>query len=77
MTVDYWRRWARPAAIRAIKTFAQTFAGFVTVGLAATEIDWKYAVSVAFVAGVYSICTSLAGIPEVGENGEALSDDED
>ena len=62
--------WLRAAAIRAIKTVAQTALGMITIGSAASEIDWRYVVSVSLVAGVYSILTSLAGLPEVlGPNG--------
>ena len=63
------KKWIKAAGIRAIKTFAQTFASFITVGLAVCQIDWKYAVSCAFVAGVYSLATSIAGLPEL-KNGE-------
>ena len=62
--------WVRAAFIRAIKTVAQTALGMITIGTAASEIDWKYIASVSLVAGVYSILTSLAGLPEVlGEGG--------
>lgn len=62
--------WLRAAAIRAVKTMAQTALGMITIGSAASEIDWRYVVSVSLVAGVYSILTSLAGLPEVlGDGG--------
>ena len=54
----------KKAGIRAVKTFAQTFAGFITVGAAVSEINWKYALSVSAVAFVYSVVISVAGIPE-------------
>lgn len=63
----YWAKWAKAAAIRSIKTIAQTALGMITVGLAAEEINWIYVGSVSFVAGVYSLLTSIAGIPEVKE----------
>ena len=63
------KKWIKAAGIRAIKTFAQTFVSFITVGLAVSQIDWKYAVSCAVVAGVYSLATSVAGLPEL-KNGE-------
>lgn len=62
------KRWAKAAIIRAIKTFAQSFASLITVGATMSELSWSYIVSVSFVAGVYSIATSLAGLPEVDEN---------
>ena len=63
------KKWIKAAGIRAIKTFAQTFVSFITVGLAVSQIDWKYDVSCAVVAGVYSLATSVAGLPEL-KNGE-------
>lgn len=62
-----FKEWAKAAGIRAIKTFAQTAASMITVGAAISEISWGYVGSVAIVAGVYSILTSLAGLPEVEE----------
>lgn len=57
--------WLKKAGIRAIKTFAQTMASMITIGAAVNEVDWKYLVSVSIVAGLYSILTSVAGVPEV------------
>lgn len=59
------KTWLKYAGIRAIKTFAQAFASGITVGLAFYEINWGYLASCAAVAAVYSLLTSLAGIPEV------------
>lgn len=64
------REWLMKAAVRAVKTFAQTFGGFLTVGAAVEEINWKYALSVAAVSMIYSIMTSVAGLPEVKEERE-------
>ena len=60
-----WKEWAIAALIRAIKTFFQTFAGFIAVGAAMNEVEWLKALSVAGVAFILSIVTSLAGLPEV------------
>ena len=60
-----WKEWAKAALIRALRTFAQTFAGCIAVGAAASEVDWIRALSVSGVAFVLSILTSLAGLPEV------------
>ena len=62
------KEWLRAAGIRAIKTFAQSVASMLTVGAAINEIDWKYVASVAVVSAVYSLATSLAGLPEVQNN---------
>ena len=77
MTRD-WKAWAYRAGIRAIKTIAQTALGFITVGMTVGEVDWKNVASVAIVAGVYSLITSLAGLPELdGQEAEADGPDID
>ena len=57
--------WIKAAAIRAVKTFAQTALSLLTVGQAFHEVSWLNVVSVAGVAAVISILTSVAGLPEV------------
>lgn len=61
------KKWAIAAGIRSLKTFAQTFGSFITVGAAWGELDWEYILSVSAVAAIYSIVTSVAGLPEVKE----------
>lgn len=58
-------KWLKAAAIRAIKTFAQTAASLVTVGALISEINWTMVLSASAVAFIYSILTSLAGLPEI------------
>ena len=60
--------WFKAAGIRAIKTMAQTALGMMTVGIAMEEIRWEYVGSVALVSGIYSLLTSIAGLPEVSNN---------
>ena len=60
-----WKEWALAALIRALRTFAQTFAGCIAVGAAVEEVQWLRALSVSGVAFVLSILTSLGGLPEV------------
>ena len=62
---EYWKKWFKAAAIRAIKTIAQTAVGMITVGAAMSEINWLYVGSVALAAGILSLLTSVAGLPEV------------
>lgn len=64
MSVDT-QKWLKSAGIRAVKTMAQTAVSVITVGSTVASVDWKLAVSSAVVAGVISILTSVAGIPEV------------
>jgi hypothetical protein len=60
-----WKEWLKAAGIRAIRTFAQTFVGFIAVGAALEEVQWLRALSVSGAACVLSILTSLGGLPEV------------
>ena len=61
-----WKEWLKAAMIRAIRTFAQTFVGFIAVGAALDEVQWLRALSVSGAACVLSLLTSLAtGLPEV------------
>lgn len=63
-----WKKWALAALIRAVRTFAQTFVGFIAVGAALEEVQWLRALSVSGAAAVLSILTSLAtGLPEVDD----------
>lgn len=59
------RRWAKAAGIRALKTMAQTAVAVIGTGAVISAVDWKMVVSSAIVAGVVSLLTSVAGIPEV------------
>jgi hypothetical protein len=72
-----WKEWAVAALIRAVKTFAQTFAGCIAVGAAVEEVQWLRALSVSGVAFVLSVLTSLAGLPEVQrtQEGEVVKTD--
>ena len=67
---NYWREWFKAAGIRAIKTIAQTAVGMIAVGAAASEVNWLYVGSVSLVAGVLSLLTSVAGLPEVPKENE-------
>lgn len=66
-----WKEWLKAAGIRAVKTFAQTMIGTIAVGAAFNEVDWLRALSVSGVACVLSLLTSLAGLPEVEQRGDA------
>ena len=61
-------KWIKAAGIRAIKTFAQTAASLITVGAVLSEIDWMTVLSASLVAFIYSLLTSLAGLPEIKED---------
>ncbi len=58
-------KWTKAAGVRAVKTFAQTAASLVTVGALISEINWTMVLSASAVAFIYSVLTSLAGLPEI------------
>ena len=63
-----WKEWIKAAAVRAVKTMAQTAVALIGTGAVGfTDLDWMRIVSVAGVAGVLSLLTSLAGLPECKE----------
>lgn len=65
--------WFKAAAIRALRTMAQTALGMLTIGAAINEINWLNVASVAFVAAVYSLLTSLATtLPEVATGSDGV-----
>ena len=67
-----WKDFLIKALIRAVRTFAQTFAAALTVGALWTEVQWIPALSAAGVAFVYSILMSIAtGLPEQDKMPEA------
>ena len=60
-----FKQWIKAAGVRAIKTVAQ--AAIATIGTAAIigDVDWVLVVSASALAGILSLLTSLAGLPEV------------
>lgn len=67
MSKEFLKKWARAAAVRAIKTVAQTAAA--TIGTAAVlgDVNWVACASASTLAGILSLLTSVAGLPEVKE----------
>lgn len=65
---DTQRKWIKAAGIRAVKTVAQTFVATVGTATVLGAVDWKMVVSASVLAGVLSVATSIAGLPEVKEN---------
>lgn len=59
------KNWFKCAIIRAIKTMAQTAVSMITVGQAVMDVNWLNVLSVSIVAGILSLLTSIAGLPEV------------
>jgi hypothetical protein len=63
-----WKSWAKAATIRSVKTIAQTAVGVIGASTVLSSVDWKVVVSSAILAGVVSMLTSIAGLPEVDDN---------
>lgn len=61
------RTWIYAAGIRAIKTVAQTAVATIGVSAVMSEVDWIMVGSASLLAGILSLLTSVAGIPEVEE----------
>ena len=62
-----WKEWLKYAGIRAIKTVAQTAIATIGTSAVISEVNWLMVGSSALLAGILSLLTSLAGIPEVNE----------
>lgn len=61
------KKWLKSAGVRALKTMAQTAVSLVTIGAVMSDIDWLMVGSASLLSGIVSVLTSIAGIPEVGE----------
>ena len=59
------KAWFKAAGIRAVKTMAQTFVAMIGTAAVVSEVDWKYTFSAMILAGILSLATSVAGLPEV------------
>ena len=64
-TKKYWMNWAKAAGIRALKTCAQTFVATIGTAAVLQDVNWVMVASASVLAGVISIATSIAGLPEV------------
>ena len=59
------KEWFKKAGIRAVKTMAQAFVASVGSAIVISAVDWKMVLSASVLAGILSMATSVAGIPEV------------
>ena len=59
------KEWCKAEAVRAVKTMAQTGIAMLPAAAAITEVDWVAVASTAALAGVASVLTSVAGLPEL------------
>ena len=63
-----WKDWAKKAGIRAVKKVAQTAIGVIGSSMVISAVDWKVVVSASVLAGLVSLLTSVAGLPEEDAN---------
>ena len=62
------KMWLKCAGVRAVKTVAQTFVATVGTSAVMSAVDWEFVLSASVLAGILSIATSVAGLPEVKTN---------
>ena len=66
-----WKSWLKAAGVRAIKTVAQTAVATIGTSALLSQVDWRMVISAAMLAGVLSLLTSVAGLPEVSDGAES------
>ena len=62
---NYWENLAKAAAVRAIKTVAQTAVATIGSSAVLSSVDWRVVASASVLSGILSLLTSVAGLPEV------------
>lgn len=62
-----WGKWLKAAGIRALKTVAQTAIATIGTSAVISQVDWRVVGSASLLAGILSLLTSVAGLPEVPE----------
>ena len=72
---DKTKIWLRCAGIRAIKTMAQTAVAMIGTAVVMSSVDWKMVLSASVLAGILSMLTSVAGLPEVDHETEDIPDE--
>ena len=72
--IKNWKTWLKAAGVRAIKTVAQTAIATIGTSIAMGDVNWTMVGSASVLAGILSMLTSIAGLPEVteGDDNEGL-----
>lgn len=65
-----WKSWIKAAGVRAVKTIAQTAVATIGTSAFLSQVDWRMVISASLLAGVLSLLTSVAGLPEVSDETE-------
>ena len=63
------KAWLKAAGIRALKTVAQTAISTIGTSAVIASVDWRIVISASILAGIVSVLTSIAGLPEVKQEG--------
>ena len=66
---EKWKLWWKAAGVRAVKTIAQTCIATIGASALLSDVNWITVLSTAVLAGVLSLLTSVAGLPEVKQEG--------
>lgn len=70
-----WKGWLKAAGVRAVKTVAQTAVATIGASAVLSEVDWLVVASASALAGVLSLLTSVAGLPELPDtDGDGFPD---
>ena len=67
---QWWMQWIYCAGVRSIKTVAQTAVGVIGASAIISDVNWVVVASASALAGITSLLTSIAGIPEIREPGD-------
>lgn len=62
---NYWKNWIKASGVRAVKTVAQTAVATIWTSAVLGDVNWVMVASASALAGILSLLTSIAGIPEV------------